>query len=271
MAEAQASLARGQAVRAARCFMGAAQCQISLGHLVDGRASVDQAEQLAERTGTAIFGVLHARELLTAFVDDEVALEKVYADCARLAPSLVPAQAWAIGPAYAICARTSARLGRRHEALEYLDRLRPWLERAPAWTYHFPHIAGYSAETLWLLHEVDHGAVVERAVRERVLAPDFRDIGVDSRLSLARLCTLQDRYDEARQWFAEARRVLLEQGARPLLAIADFDEALMYLRRDGRGDDDRARTLVDAGRRQFEAIGMTGWIRRTEDLGERLR
>jgi tetratricopeptide (TPR) repeat protein len=197
-------------------------------------------------------------------------LETVNADCARLAPALVPAQAWAIGPAYAICARTTARLGRRHEALEYLDRLLPWLERAPAWANHFPHIAGYSAETLWLLNQVDHVPLVERAVRERVLAPDFRDIGVDSRLSLARLCTLQGRYDEARGSFAEARRVLLEQGARPLLAIADFDEALMYLARDERGDNRRARRLVDDSRRAFEAIGMTGWIRRADELSRRL-
>ena len=48
----------------------------------------------------------------------------------------------------------------------------------------------------------------------------------DGRLSLARLCALQGRYEEASQWFASAREVFQEQGGRPLLAIADFDEAV---------------------------------------------
>jgi hypothetical protein len=54
----------------------------------------------------------------------------------------------------------------------------------------------------------------------------------------------------------------------------DFDEAWMYLRRDERGDPstslgaggDRALPLLDAALRQFREIGMTGWIRRAEEL-----
>jgi hypothetical protein len=93
---------------------------------------------------------------------------------------------------------------------------------------------------------------------------------VDCRLALARLCALQGRHSEAVFWLAEARRVLDEQGARPLLAIADYDEALTYARRAGLGDPERARPLLDSARRQFEAMGMTGWIRRAEELGRRL-
>lgn len=36
------------------------------------------------------------------------------------------------------------------------------------------------------------------------------------------------------------------------------------------GDAERARPLLDAARRQFETIGMTGWIRRADDLATRL-
>jgi hypothetical protein len=53
--------------------------------------------------------------------------------------------------------------------------------------------------------------------------------------------------------------VLDAQGARPLRAIVDFDEALMH-RRAGRRD--AARRLLDAAVDQFERLGMTGWLRR---------
>jgi hypothetical protein len=85
---------------------------------------------------------------------------------------------------------------------------------------------------------------------------------VDGRLALARLCALQGRHDEARHWFTEARRVLTEQGARPLLAIADFDEAVM----EAALDAPRARSLLDSARREFEALGMAGWLRKAAEL-----
>jgi hypothetical protein len=70
--------------------------------------------------------------------------------------------------------------------------------------------------------------------------------------------------------FAEARPLLTEMGALPLLAIADFDEALMYVRRGRRSDADRARAFLRAARRQFESIGMSGWIRRADRLSAQL-
>src|SRR5262249_15503402 len=57
-----------------------------------------------------------------------------------------------------------------------------------------------------------------------------------------------------------------EQGARPLRAIVDFDEALMYCRRGKRGDIESAQPLLDAALQQFHAVGMPGWIRRAEAL-----
>jgi hypothetical protein len=71
-------------------------------------------------------------------------------------------------------------------------------------------------------------------------------------------------------WFREARRVLSEQDATPLRAITDFDEALMYVRRGGPGDINRVRPLFEAAHRQFENLGMTGWIHQAEELSNRL-
>jgi hypothetical protein len=67
-----------------------------------------------------------------------------------------------------------------------------------------------------------------------------------------------------------AREVLDEQGARPLRAIVDHDEAAMYARRAARGDRARALRLLDAAREQFEAVGMPGWIARAEALSRSL-
>ena len=49
-------------------------------------------------------------------------------------------------------------------------------------------------------------------------------------------------------------------------AIIDYDEALMYARRNEPGDRDRALPLLDAALAQMREIGMTGWVRRTEEL-----
>jgi hypothetical protein len=134
----------------------------------------------------------------------------------------------------------------------------------------FLAMAGTAAEALWLLGRLEHADVIERALREKVLPADLISPVADSRLALARLCALTGRFDEAVRWFAEARRNLDEQQARPLRAICDYDEALMYLRRDGAGDTERAHPLLDAAQPQFELLGMTGWIRRAEELAAQL-
>lgn len=109
--------------------------------------------------------------------------------------------------------------------------------------------------------------VIERNIRQKVVAPDFRYPMQDGRLSLARLCALRGCYDEAADWFGKSRAVLEEQGARPLRAIADLDEAIMYLRRNEDGDRHRAGPLLAAATMRFRALGMTGWLRRARESG----
>jgi hypothetical protein len=58
--------------------------------------------------------------------------------------------------------------------------------------------------------------------------------------------------------------VLDAQGARPLRAIVDFDEALMHTRA---GRPDAARPLLDAAVDQFARLGMSGWLRRVGAVG----
>jgi hypothetical protein len=134
----------------------------------------------------------------------------------------------------------------------------------------YPVLAYNTAEVLWLLEHLEHVEVLEENLRAKVLEPDFRFPMGDARLAMARLCALRGRQAEAISWFAEARAVLDEQSARPLRAIVDYDEALMYARRDGPGDRGRARPLHDAALAQFRTLGMPGWIRRAEALGAAL-
>jgi tetratricopeptide (TPR) repeat protein len=171
-----------------------------------------------------------------------------------------PDQAWARALTRSGVACGYARIGRPAEALTHLEQVLPAIEAAPGFANTYPALTYNSAETLWLLACREHAALLERNLREKLLAPDL-DPGL-SRLALARLCALQGRFDEATEWFTKAREVLAEQGARPHRAIADYDEALMLARRGAPGDRERAAPLRERALAQFRAIGMPGWERR---------
>jgi len=181
---------------------------------------------------------------------------------------------WALAAAKAFVACLQAHEGHNAEALQELTAVLPAIERSFGSAPNYTLVIGLAAEALWTLQRTDHIEIIERNLRAKTIAPDFRYPHVDGRLSLARLCALQGRYDEAVEWFAKARTVLHEQGARPLRAIADFDEALMYARRGAAGDPStgsgrgrsEALRLLDLAVPQFEAIGMPGWVRRAEVL-----
>jgi tetratricopeptide (TPR) repeat protein len=160
--------------------------------------------------------------------------------------------------------------GRCDDALRALEQALPAIERGAGWSLAYAVLIGFVIEALWVLERRDHVELLERNLRDKTLAPDFRSTGTDARLSLARLCALTGRFDEAREWFDKARRVLDEQGARPLRAITDFDEAWMEVRRGGAGDRQRALTLLDAVLGPFESIGMPGWLRRADELRRQL-
>lgn len=173
---------------------------------------------------------------------------------------------WVLAPSQTGFARAYAHLGRVEAALAMLAKAIPAIERVEHGGDNYTRMVCDTAGTLWMLGSTEHVDVIERNLRGKVIEPDWRYPMFDARLSLARLCALQGRHDEAVEWFAKSRTVLEEQGARPLRAIADFDEAWMYLRRDAPGDQKRARPLLDAALAQFKSIGMTGWIRHAEAL-----
>jgi tetratricopeptide (TPR) repeat protein len=241
---------------------------VALGRLSDAEELLERCREVAGRAGLPLSGLLYARALLaTALGRPDEEATAAYRAIAGTCP---PGATWLLGFVYSQCAVSAAREGRPEEALDYLGRTVPWLERAPAWTIGFPTVVHDAAEALWTLERLEHIEVVERAARDKVVAADFRCSMADGRLTMARLCSLQDRHDEALGWLRDARRVLEEQGARPLLAIADLDEARMRTRRRDPAEAERARALLDSARAQFEALGMAGWSRRADELADRL-
>ena len=268
-AEVEAALAKGQLSRAARTEGLRSFCLSALGRLDEARDALEHTEALAARLGMPVPTILQAKEVLATATDE--GLEELLAAVAPLTARVIPAMAWLQGSFYAWSARIAARLGQPDEALRCLGLLVPWMERAPAWTLGWPMITSHAAEALWVMERHDHLELIEAAVREKVVAPDFRNPMVDGRLTLGRLCALTGRHDEAVSWFARAREVLTDQGAHPLLAIVDYDEALMYARQGGPGDAEAAQTLLQPARAQFEAIGMNGWVRRADELASHLK
>jgi class 3 adenylate cyclase/tetratricopeptide (TPR) repeat protein len=239
----------------------------ALGDLTEARRAHAKGAALALRlTGSPpqLLMLVGASDELCLAVDE--GWEEFLAEFGALAQQRTEENNWALGTLRACMGRANAHLGRSENALTLLTAVLSALERAPGWAANYARMAADAASTLWLLNRSDHVEVIERNIREKVVKPDFRYPMQDGRLSLARLCALQGRYDEAEDWFAKSRAVLEEQGARPLRAIADYDEALMYVRRGSPGDRDRARPLLDAAMHQFEEIGMTGWLKRAKRL-----
>jgi len=169
----------------------------------------------------------------------------------------------------AATARTLAHLGQADKAIRRLSSILAAIEQAPGWMENYARIVCDAAATLWLCQRVDGIEIIERNLLAKVIEPDFHHPMMDGRLALARVCALQGRFEEAQQWFAKARTALDRQGARPLRAITDFDEAWMYIRRAAPGDASRAGPLLDAALEQFQEIGMPGWIRRADTLRQR--
>jgi tetratricopeptide (TPR) repeat protein len=162
-------------------------------------------------------------------------------------------------PFLAATARIFSRIGRSDSVVGFMSYILPAIEQGYAWTNNYNRMVCDAAEALWYAERPSHIAVLEDALREKVVKPDFRYPLHDGRLSLARICALTKRYDEATSFFEASRLVLTQQNSEPMLAICDFDEALMYARRD---DRERAQPLLAAAVARFERLGMTGWVRR---------
>jgi DNA-binding SARP family transcriptional activator len=267
-AEAAEAHVRGQLAREAYCLGCVARCQIVLGQLEAGRAALAEAHAVADRIAAGSWGWQRVHAIVGAEHAFALATDEGWEDWLRLVGEVSRARSgawrWAQSSFDAGAAVAQARLGRPDPALQLLSAVLPALQRASAWALNYLRTTCDAAETLWLLGRRDHIQVIETALRDKALPADFRWPMADARLSLARLCGLDGRYEEAKHWFDQARVTLDAQGARPLRAIVDFDEALM---RQRAGRRDAAQPLLHAAVGEFVRLGMTGWLRRAAAVG----
>lgn len=262
---AETALRRHHRLLAALLLASAARLESALGALADADASQARAEELARegpasslvalRLGTLVGDLAQVRgegfEALGPAVEAALATD-------------APETRWVLPLASAGAASVHAMAGREREALAALVLPRKALAIAPGWS--FPYVATLhrTIATLWTLGRAEGLEPLEALLRERALAPDFRHPHTDARLSLARLCGLGGRTGEALGWFDEARRVLDEQGALPLRALCDYDEALLHLRAGS--PRPRVAELRERALARFDAVGMPGWRKRAEAL-----
>jgi DNA-binding winged helix-turn-helix (wHTH) protein len=264
---AEQSLREGRFALAALEFGLSARMELALGDLPGAEQRFTEALRLYERAGrpATVLGQLVGVPFERAAVTDTGfdALASVYETIVENPPA---ENRWMGAPLWIAAAYSHCRLGDPARACDYLARCAAAIERSPGWEINYPFLIHWAAATAWELEDSASAGRIASNIRDKLVSADFRYPNTDLRLSLGRMRALGGCCDEAVEWFAAARAALDGQGARPLRAITDLDEALMYVRRGARGDAARARRLLDAAVPQFQAIGMPGWIERARRL-----
>jgi len=251
-----------------------ARCHNALGDFSAARAAYDRSIAFAARFNRPSFQLLN---LMSVRYDLLIALDHGWDEIIsvpgekELFNNPPPEFKWAYAAACATTAHTLALQNRADQALQVLAMVPDALRRGAPFGLVYSMTACDAASVLWLLNCTDHIEVVESSIREKVLGPDFRYPMRDGRLSMARLTALAGRYDEATDWFAKSREILDEQGWRPLRAICDYDEAVMHIRSGAANGTSRAQPLLDAAARQFQTLGMPGWIKRAAQTAAAIR
>ena len=163
------------------------------------------------------------------------------------------------GAIYAACASHAfARAGQSSRAREILGDVVETLRGGTPFESYLALTLNLAAETTWELRDPDTAAVLlpwAQAVMEQAPGDHYLTC---TELTVGRLCTVLDRFDEAAAAFALARTALERRGQRPLRAIVDHDEAVA---RTWRGQPGAAAPMA-AAKAAFAEMGMAEWSRR---------
>jgi len=162
--------------------------------------------------------------------------------------------------------RGLANAGQTDRARAILDDAMPSVVRAPAWAPNAPIVFAYAADIAWVLEDGRHAGELEAVVRTKWLEPDIEYPEVDARWTLAMLCALDGRPDDARHWFAESRRVLAERETEPLIVGVDYYAAEMERRLGAAGDQEAFAACLAAARARCTHPVMAAWLPRLDAL-----
>ncbi len=158
-----------------------------------------------------------------------------------------------------VLAHLRARLGRLPEAKRELDDLTGDNFAALPFDQEWLYGMSLLAETAVLLNDTDSAAVLYRLLLPWA-ALNAVDQAEGIRGSVARylgmLATTGKHWEDAELHFEHALAMNAEMGARPWLAHTANDYARMLRIREGRGDRERARELLDTARAIYRELDM---------------
>jgi len=145
--------------------------------------------------------------------------------------------------------------------------LMPVLDRMQPRDYMHNYVAGIAGTSIWELSEYEFASSTRQLALDLIAAGVGGGPNHSPELSVARMAGLLGDLTEAETYFAQARRITAALGQRPLVAIANYDEALVRVRLKV---PDRVRTtsLLDAALAEFGSLGMAEWAQRAQVLAE---
>lgn len=260
-------LTAGRLASAALMRIVQARYEITFGRLAESERSFAEAMEITGRIPPSPFLALQASvvPIERAFVLGEG--QEAFADGAvATVEQSANVNQWVMAAFKSLTANLCAYAGREEEALRWLSQALPAIDHAPGWATNYTVMVSLAVRTLWELGRTDHIERIERSLREKVVAPDFRYILSDGRLALGQVCVLTGRFDEARESFERARVVLDEEGSRPMRAIVDYAEAESVVRFGMPAAAGHVDALLASAVERFEEIGMPGWTRRARAL-----
>ncbi|HXX49252.1 MAG TPA: AAA family ATPase, partial [Myxococcota bacterium] len=243
---------QGRLAVAALNWVVGARAQLALGEIALADQWYARAVELAARVGTPPFLAVQ----LSSFPFESVRVRgdgfaRAFSFSRGLAERPAAENRWVLAPMRAAGAYLAAEAGLSGDARRLAAAVLPAIERAAHWAPNYSFLIFWTSAAYWQLEDPEHAPLLERNLREKCLVSDFRSANTDTRLALALVTALQGRFDEAGEWFARARPILDDQGARPLSAIADFDEARMHARRGAPGDRALSLALIESALARF--------------------
>lgn len=252
-----------QLADAAASPMGRVVAALSRGALLGARGELDAAVERLERA-RLLTGGWPSSSWIPRHVVLVLALtrEHVAPDWAGAAESLLEATdrsdqtVWdaLIYTAYASYA--FARGGLRERAEQLLADVVVHVRAHRPFHGYMHMLVNFAGATAWELRSADAAAPLLAWLASLSEEPDH--YMTSTPLTIARMLTVLDRFEEAAPSFERARAATERSGQRPLRAIVDHDEAVA---RSWRGQPGAAALMAQATQ-QFAALGMTEWSRR---------